>query len=512
MIPEWIKAAVSRVLTTPSAASRVSAAVPAVRQPTNFYSAIDPALAKDRRPINYVLPGSQSVWYGDTNVEARNRRHLSALGRALYDNIGMVGYAVGQFTRHCCPLRPQSAASDRDAQRRYEEFFEDWVPRAETTGRFDFYDLQRLLVIGATTESDVAILANGENGGVSLQVLPGWRIGSPDGAPPGVIDGVSIDEVGRIQGYWVGDGSTFSTPIPANQMFLYYIPDNISSYRGNSPLRRGMNDARDGEDIKHFGQLKQKIFSSMPAFIKGGPLKKDPWTSGSSVVTSGGEFKSIGLLDLLGGDIPALPDGQEIVPLVRGDGGGGDIGEWVALLSAHMIMGLSLPPAFFLDEKLTGPNARSVNGKANAAFKEAMKPMRRFTSWVWARVIASGIASGALPAVPGWWRCEHIQPPELSIDGGNDSQSDRDDVILGLKTRKGIHSRRSEVWDREIDQSFAEDDLIIEKCKELATKHNVPVEMLLARRFGANYQPSRPESAAPKKGDAAPPKKESPNA
>ena len=153
---------------------------------------------------------------------------------------------------------------------------------------------------------------------------------------------------------------------------------------------------------------------------------------------------------------------------------------------AQFAAGLDIPPAFFLDAKLIGPNARSVNGKARRKFDQRQTTLCRFTEWVWARLIAWAIEAGELPSVDGWWRVTFQRPARLTIDAGREAQEEREDQNAGLMTRQGLYGNRARDWQRETDPCFVEVAYIIERAKELAASSGLPVEMVLAR-FG--FQP-----------------------
>jgi hypothetical protein len=196
---------------------------------------------------------------------------------------------------------------------------------------------------------------------------------------------------------------------------------------------------------------------------------------------------NLSLWEMLGGEIPALPPGQEIVPIATPQGSERTL-EWIASLAAHFVMSLGIPPAYFLDEKLTGPNQRSVNKKAQRRFRQSQKMVARMNEWVWVRVMGDAIDRGELPATLGWDRVEHVFPAELSIDDGSDQANDRENALKGLSSLKAYHKRRAGDWQREKRQMFEEDEQTISEAKAIATRHGVPVEIILSRHGYAAAQ------------------------
>jgi capsid protein len=288
-----------------------------------------------------------------------------------------------------------------------------------------------------------------------------------------------VDGKGRVLGYEVLVGNNETQPVSRNEMLLVYEPDRYENYRGLSPLRRGMNDARDSQDLKTFEMVAAKIHASLPAVIEGGPVNPVDWGDSSPVLTD--TQRPLSVWQLLGGDIPALPPGQKLTAL-SSQRPNLNVTEFISLLAAQFVMGIGIPPSFILDERLTGPNQRAVNAKAQRKFESWQDVMARVDTWVWVRVIADGIVRGELPAVDGWDKIDHQYPPELSIDAGRDAKNEREDVLSGQMTRKTAFARRGQDWVRETRQTFAEDEMIIREAQALSTRTGVPVEWILAKR------------------------------
>jgi hypothetical protein len=136
---------------------------------------------------------------------------------------------------------------------------------------------------------------------------------------------------------------------------------------------------------------------------------------------------------------------------------------------------------------LTGPNQRSVNGKAQRKFDARQEDIGLWVEWCWIRVIGDGIAKGRLRPSPFWNRMEWQGPRKVSIDDGRDAAQEREDLFNGLITRQNHYGNRSLNWKRETDQSLVEDEYIIAKCIERSKRFNIPLDTLLSRYgFGRN--------------------------
>jgi hypothetical protein len=473
----------------------------------NYYEALSDS--KDRTPIPLYSLAIK------TALQTFNRERLAFLGRYLYDNDGIVAYAVDQIANYSVPITPMAATQNPEANKIYEAYFADWCKRADYTGRFNFDGLQRLICKAIDTDGDIGATLNAGHGFPQVQLFETWRINSRLVSDKDVkhVDGVRIDAEGAIQGFYIVDATSFIGPtfigttppqlLPSSQAVLLYDADRYSSYRGITPIRRGMNDVRDSKDIKSFEKLATKIAAALAAVIEGGIEEEDVW--GDDTGPNGNEpptddpdnpptqqEKKLTVAELLGGDILTIPEGKKLHQLDN-TRPGERVMDMLEYLGGCFVSGLGVPPAFFLVKKMTGPNQRGVNGQAQRKFNQRQELIANFVEWVWARVIGWGIEHDGLPVVDGWNKIEWQGPPKVSIDEGADAAAWRDDVACGLMTRQEHYGNRARNWQRETDQGFAEDDYILSKANQLAQKQNVPVELILAR-WG--YTQAKPPAAA----------------
>lgn len=454
------------------------------------------------------------------------RMQLSAIGRALYDNGGWVGYAIEQTAIYCTPVWIQPNTLSNDWNNAAEAYFRDWSRRCDFFRRdnLDFGGLQSLACQAIDVDGDMGCAAVEVDGEVVLKMVDGFNIGTPEGPRKDVIDGIKVDSQLRALGYYVarpnpdlasilwpyygGPGYDF---YDINQMTLLKDTRLTEPYRGLSPLRRGANHVRDGNDILGYAKLAWKDYASIRGVVEGGYLDEEHGfdltgdeTNPPPDATAG--EKTLGRWDMLGGDVPVLPPGK-VFKRVSENPPSSEVAPFLDSLASLFSAGLLIPPAFFLDSKLTGPNVRGVNGKAQRRFTQRRQRMAALARWVWVRVIGHAITTGRLPAQDGWDRKFSYQfPPDVSIDAGDDSQADREDVAVGSKSRQEVVGKRGQDWQRVTDQVMAEDDYIIERCKEQSKRTGVPLEVLL-QRHGLMAKPPPPPSSDNSKPPPPPAKK-----
>lgn len=420
-------------------------------------------------------------------IRSMQRKQIGGVSRWLYDNHPLVGYAVDLLKLYSTPIAPQAMTGDFKTDNQFEEYFANWSQRAEFTGRFTFNEMLELLSIAMNTDGDLGILATSENGFVQMQMIDSSLIASENEnlievggkeTIPAYQDGVKVDSKGRVQGYSLAQADARKFKLyPSSSMFLGFEADRHTRYRGFSPLRRGANDMRDGNEIKKFLKLGVKYDSAILAVLQNelGEEDEDDWGNDAAnqpYIDASAHEKKVGLKDLLGGQIPILPEGTELKQL-NTNRPEKNVIQFVQLLAGHMVMGLGLPSAFFLDERLTGPNTRAVNGKAQRRFEQHQQTIARFVQWAWVRVIGDAIARGELPAVNNWYRCNFQFPQKITIDAGRESAQEREDVGKALMTRREHFGNRGRDWMRETDQYFKEVDYIAMKSNEIATKYGI---------------------------------------
>jgi len=451
----------------------------------------------DRSPINAPsvstlrMPGGP-VGYG--YLQSIRREQLAALGRYIADNYGGASYAMGMIADYAGPITPRAASQDPEWNKAADDYFDDWSERADFFGRFDFQDIQRIALFALNTDGDLGFTMDESRGGaLRLRAWPCWSVASREDRimSPSASDGVLIDADGSVSGYTVVSGirnDKWRTFNP-NQFLLLYEPQRMDRYRGFAPVRSGLNDIRDSHDIKGMVKLGTKIRSAFAAVIQGGIGDPDEWEDPESEgpAASGGPVpNSITMAQLFGGEIPTI-DGE--LKQVTGVGPASNEIEFMDALAGHFVMGLGLPPAFFLDSKLTGPNQRAVIVKAQKRFNTFKKIMTRLAAWSWVRVIGRAVESGELPDNAFWFKRRYQGPPEFGIDLGDQANADREAVKAGLKTRQRYHGAAGGEWRDEEDQLFSEDDYILTRCKDQAKRLGVPLDILLARHGYIAEQP-----------------------
>lgn len=469
---------------------------------TNQFEALRPSA--DRAQIIVAMPHPKTPRGIRCAGDTLNRRNLAALARHIVDNGGMASYGVELIVNHSVPVVPQSLAPDPEWRREAESYFAQWSKRADLTRRFDLNTLQRVSCSAIDTDGDVGwAMMEDDLGEPRIKVIEGWLIGDTTRAD-NTVDGAIVNSGGVIKAWEVFHDDGTLLRYDFNEMLLLSDPDRVDRYRGYSAMRRGMNDSRDASEIKGFEKLATKVRSSLVAALEtqGGVAEEDMWGNDTGVdgqdegagnapsANATPQQRKMSIAELLGGDIPVLNPGEKLNTLVN-VGAGNQVLEFSDTLNGHFVAGLGLPPAFVLDTKLTGPNQRSVLGKAQRKFDRRCEMFTRAMEWTWLRVIGHAIANGRLRSIADWEKIRSQRPKRLTIDLGDQLREEREQVSGGWMSRQRYHGNAGEDWQREDDQIFEEDSYILDRAKAQAEQFDVPLESILARHgFTAKVTPA----------------------
>jgi hypothetical protein len=440
----------------------------------------------DRTQLPYMVNARRARF---PILDGLNRMQLAALGRYLVDNGGTASYAVGLIRDYSTPVIPQAASDEDDWNKQNEADFAAWSKVADFTGRFSLSQLEEIISTLIDTDGDIGAAMTMKHGFPQVRLYESFDIGAINGTHK--TDGVLYDTDGVVGGYNVIEGfspNERQRALSRNEMILLYDVDRYSRYRGLSPFRRGSNDLRDSNDIKGFTKLATKIASALAGVIKGGTIEENLWGDDETAEADGGNKpaddalpsrKKLTMAELLGGDIPVI-DGEW--QQITNPNPSTNTVDFLGTLNGSFVSGLSLPPAFYLDEKLTGPNIRGVLSKAQKKFNKRICTICSFVEFVYVRWTAWRIETGQIKAVKNWDKVTFQLPPKLVIDLGDQMSNEREDVLVGQMSRQERSGNRGRDWMRDEDQITAEQTYIIKSCQKLATALNVPLELVMQAR------------------------------
>ena len=417
------------------------------------------------------------------------RVELIEMGRYLYSNDGIVKGAIDDLARYSFPLTPQAITSNPEWNFRAEEYFNDWAMNADLKGRMHFYDLQRLASICLDRDGDIGVLHVDTKEGVKIQLLESDLIQSAPGS--GDYDqGVRYDAQGRAVSYSViedNDRQDEFRIIPASQMCLLFDPERADQQRGISSIAHAVAHIRDKKEILAYEKMGVKNLSSFSAVLQSEYDEPDEDAFGLSEVDgldAKGDPTEVTVSQMQSGEIPILRKGETLTAF-QGNRPSATFQGFLEFLVREFSVGLGMPYEFVWNpQSLTGPSQRFVMGKAQRKFEERQRLFSNLVRKTWMQVIAEGIANDEIEGQEGWNKCKVQPPARLTIDIGRESREEREDVTAGLMSLSQHFGQRGLDWQGEIQQQAKEFSYIMERSKELAELHDIPVDVALNRLGG----------------------------
>lgn len=418
---------------------------------------------------------------GSGNVAPWQRKQEAAIARYMAANFAEVSYAIGTIARYGAPVFPQSDSVNQKWNVLALVRFMAWAKRCDWSGRFDLWELQRIASQLIDTDGECAFWLRNDGIDYKIDLVESWQIYTPDenGSDNLCIDGVQLSADGRIKGYWVEDCGT-PRLIDASSIKILSHPTRYSAFRAESPMRQGINDMRDHHDVMAFLKRATKLDAHIAGIIKRG-LDEDgvsgAWKDNDATTT---EQKASGVSqkNLIEGELPSIEHDEDFIQL-RSDRPGLQVMQFLDKLSGNLVSSLQIPPAFFLDDRLTGPNQRSVNAKAQRRFDERQDLFCDLLDFLWPRIQA-GLKEPAESLPDGWDRIAYQCPAKHTIDAGRETAQERADVQSLLMTRRQSFANRGLSFEHENSECFREIRSIIDEASSVAKEKGLTIQEVLA--------------------------------
>lgn len=445
------------------------------------------------------------------------RRTMMSLGRNVYGNFHPIRGAINEKAElSSSTFLPQFYGANTEwgaAAETWMELHDKVIDIAGPPYNMRLYRL--LLIISLLRDGDMlTVLVQTPQGYPMIQCIPGHRIGSlPEllsvrgGAFDGarIIDGVILDDYNRALAYRVNTGEnpndfTRFMDVPSRDSFLSFIPQYHGQIRGFSPLGQIAFAAQDVEE----GDLMKRLSDKLAASIS--LIEKNELGAAMNATNSDGQLVKATATD----PIPEekVTDGGITIRYLRADSGSSiesftsnnpsaNQMEHRSSVLRDMFAGIDWSIDFSLDPtKAGGASMRVVTDKINRAIVAiqdlGLKPaVERIDPWRVSRAIELEI----LPDDPDWFMWYHQGPARVTADAKYDSDVDKQEVAVALKTRRRALANRGEYID-DVDREIERDtDAKWERAARVAKKHNLDVVTVFNSMW--NEQPNGITATAP---------------
>ena len=391
-------------------------------------------------------------------------------------NSGMVRQILGDCVLYAVGdgIRPQAQTSDSAWNDKAEAYFNAWAGRCDITGRFSFWDAQRIAERSWARDGDFFVAKVRDKGkNAKLQLIEAHRVCNPkEGQPPeDMWDGVQFGAYSEVVGYNVIRSDNTSRTILANAMMHIYDAEYASGARGLPMLQHSWNDVQDEMELLALEKSAAKDNAEITRILKrnGGEFGQD-----ISAELTNDPYATSAIGSRLGGKFLALEPGEDLVSF-QSQRPSPTFTGFLEAIQRDISRGI-LPYEFTSDPTKAGSAAiRLITAKADRVFSRHQGILiEDLCIPTWGYVIGDAIANGDLPDNPEWTNVSWTTPKRVTVDAGREAANDRADVELGLLSMSELYSQRgldfrSEMVKRAQDMAF-----IVETAKA----SGIPIEML----------------------------------
>jgi hypothetical protein len=209
----------------------------------------------------------------------------------------------------------------------------------------------------------------------------------------------------------------------------------------------------------------------------------------SDVQTPERYYKSI-----IGPEAIVMKSGDEYVPYQSQRPGSAWQG-FMDFLAQTICLSANIPPSVLLQIKVGGADTRRDLAAAQRTFEVMQLDLSNELQRVYEYIIAGEIADGWLANAPkDWALCDWQFPKAITVDAGREANNDREDVKMGLLTRREYHGRFGEDW-RDVDeQVLTEADALVKQAQTLANANDI--DFIVALNLLQQRSPSSGQAIA----------------
>lgn len=414
----------------------------------------------------------------DLKLDLRPADRLEMMGKIRWGerNSGVLRQILGDCVLYTVGdgIMPQAQTSDSAWNDAAERYFAEWARRCDISGRFSFWDAQRIAERSWVRDGDffVAKVRDGGNN-AKLQLFEAHRIANPkDAQPPeNMWDGVQFGAYTEVVGYNVIRSDGTSRTILTNAMMHVYDAEYASGARGLPMLQHSWNDIQDEMEILALEKTAVKDNAEITRILKrnGGEFGQDI----ASELTLD-PYASSAIGSRLGGKFLALEPGEDLTSF-QSNRPSPTFNGFLEAIHKDISRGI-LPYEFTTDPTKAGSaGIRLVTAKADRVFSRHQGIIiEDLCIPTWGYVIGDAIANGDLPDNPEWTNVSWTTPKRVTVDAGREAANDRADVELGLLSMSELYSQRGLDFRSEMQKRAQDMAFIIGTAKAAG----IPVEML----------------------------------
>ena len=455
------------------------------------YDAANPT--RDRRTPDLIVTDARN------ELAAWNRLRLISTTRSLVRNYGfareqvnaMEMYAVGDG------IMPQPSSPDPEWNAAAEKFFtESFASRPETTGRFTFGKLTRLVCRALDTDGEIFFVKRRDASGLPrLQTFEAHRISGRHDAPAGIFDGIEFGADGAPRAYYFVSDDGSEVRVAAEHVIHVFVAERASDAHGVPQIQHAINALLDTRELLAIEKKSVKLTNDMTFAITSeknelGAASGDfVFSDAPAEATDPDAFKRV----IGGGKIGKLAPGEKIEALNPQR----PSPTFTGFLDANLrdaSLG-NVPYEFVSDSsKIAGAGVRLIVGRAARVFSRRQQELiEMFLAPCWRFVIGAAITDKRLPPQEDWTRAEWACPKSVTVDAGREAAQDRADVEGGFLSLSDYYAARGLKYKDEVRRIAADLKLAAETAREFG----VPPDAVFSRLKLSEHKQARESGSIP---------------
>lgn len=418
-----------------------------------------------------------------------DRSELVSFSRQLFSQLGNLSAAILQKNNRAVgeSWRAQYTGKNDAWGEEAESWLENsFYPTCDVRGEpYDFTTNLYLSGIAWDVDGeDLMILTeNPDNGFPMLQFLPSNRINSSpeqvkDGPMKGakVMNGMVYDRTGKIIGVMITvDDQAEPQAISIYNCQHLYDPRWQSQNRGYPAAATAILDWFDIQDIDTFLKRGVKKAASVGLIHETVEGQADVGQQFIQDTPTSDANPGVKLEKITGGEDYYFTAGRnEKLSMLEFENPSSNVEAYIARLERRGLLAAGWFYELLDPSKIGGASVRMIQDEARAVVKHRQKLIRKRAKRAVTYAIAKGMKRGFISKNNSdWWMWDFEMPAQITVDAGNDANSDMRALTLGTMTEEEYHSKKGDtkkvidvIKDREITNRIARAQKISDETKK----------------------------------------------
>jgi hypothetical protein len=451
-------------------------------------------------------------------ITPSDRSDYLSRGRELFATLPDLGGAL--LSKAAWSVGPSSfTAIHTGTNTEWGNLAEKWLeerfyPMCNVQGNnFDFRTTLNLSSLALDVDGDtLMILTKSRSGFPQVQIVPSHRIatrGNTNVVETGkyaglsIIDGVIVNVDGRPIAYNIlGETPEDDYQVTIRDAQLLYEPEWCDQYRGVSRVARPLLDFTDTQDIDEFLKRGVKLGSSIGIIhtTEGGSPDSSAMVMAidEDAVTEGVP-PAPPLQMVNGGEIMYLKaNAGESITSLKDERPSQDVASFLERIQRRALFACGWPIELLDPSKVGGASVRLIQDLARRSIAQRQVTLEKRAKLMVNYAVAVAMQTGQLPQNnDDWYNWSFTKGAAITVDQGNESNSDRAGYVMGLNTMSEISSKRGLDWQEVRQQNQKEVEDLLDRANNIAKSKGVPFEtaLTLLQQSTPNASPVAPPQA-----------------